>query len=127
MTFLLERGVEANAVNEEGWTPLHSVLQYFANFEKHLDVVALLIDKGADVNMPKPVISNNLIDSRGQTPLELAVLWGNEKLVSLLLEKGARVEGRVVNRPLLDYAKHQKNQAIIDALTKALSAQQQPK
>ncbi|MEW6711117.1 MAG: ankyrin repeat domain-containing protein [Candidatus Riflebacteria bacterium] len=49
------------------------------------NIVAYLIDQGADVNMRHK--------GKGISPLELATLIGNQSMAALLLEKGAKING----------------------------------
>jgi len=69
---LIARGSQ---VNREGWTPLH-----YAASGPEPKVVALLLDKGADINAPSPNRS---------TPLMMAARYGNEDSAQLLLARGA--------------------------------------
>jgi hypothetical protein len=75
--WLLEKGADVNAAEENGWTAL-----MVASDNGHLPVVKLLVEKGADVNKAK----NN-----GRTALIFASLWGYLPVVKWLLEKGADV------------------------------------
>jgi TonB family protein len=72
---LLDQGLDVNARNEDGWTPL-----LFAAHRGHTEVVTLLLERVADVN-----VSN----SAGWTPLIAAALSGHTEVVGLLLEHGA--------------------------------------
>ena len=54
-------------------------------------VVELLLDKGAEVDT---------LDGQGKTPLYLASCLHRSEAVSLLLDRGANVEGKAPNRPL---------------------------
>lgn len=65
-----------------GRTPLHT-----AAYGGKLNIVQLLIARGADVNSATPT---------GSTPLHGAALYGHEAVVRLLVEKGAKVD--VANR-----------------------------
>jgi len=56
---LVKAGVNVNARNECGWTPLH-----YAVGGGHLEIVKLLLKSGADVNAKEKM--------RGLTPLQLA-------------------------------------------------------
>ena len=59
------------------WTPL-----YIAAMNGHLEVAKLLVERGADTNVP---------DSERLAPLHLAAFRGNKELVKLLVDSGAGV------------------------------------
>ena len=59
----------------EGGTPLHLAVQ-----EHHIDIVRLLLEKGADPKLASAV---------GCTPLHLATGWGLVECTRLLLDHGA--------------------------------------
>lgn len=75
MAFLKKDGVNVNAVDEIGFSPLHYVCK-----KGYRDIVKLLLDKEADVNL----ISNQSI-----TPLHMAAVSGNKEIVKLLTDAGA--------------------------------------
>jgi ankyrin repeat protein len=64
-------------------TPLHN-----ACFGGHADIVALLIEKGAEVSA---------VDSDKETPLHKAAWAGSEQIMALLLDKGAKVDAKAVD------------------------------
>lgn len=72
---LLERGVDPNARDSSGKTPLH-----WAAYVGSYHIAKMLLDYGADPNAK---------DWGGQTPLHLAVNRGHVDIVELLLERGA--------------------------------------
>lgn len=74
---LLERGA---AVNRAGWTPLH-----YAATSPEPKVVALLLDRGADIEAMSP---------NRTTPVMMAARYGNEASVDLLLARGANPRAR---------------------------------
>jgi len=74
---LLERGA---AVNRAGWTPLH-----YAATGPEAKVVALLLDRGADIEALSP---------NRTTPLMMAARYGSETSVDLLLARGASARSR---------------------------------
>src|SRR6185503_5154497 len=76
---LLKREANVNAANEEGTTPL-----FIAAEKGHRDIVALLLDKGADVKQERA-------DS-GEPPLFIAAQEGHREIVALLLDHGADVK-----------------------------------
>ena len=69
---LVERGAR---INLPGWTPLH-----YAASGPAPELVALLLDRGAEVDAASPNAS---------TPLMLAARYGSEASVGLLLARGA--------------------------------------
>lgn len=74
---LLERGA---AVNRPGWTPLH-----YAASGNEPRMVALLLDRGAQIDAPAP---------NGNTPLMMAARYGGQEVAELLLARGASVAPR---------------------------------
>jgi len=67
-----------NGKDKDGWTALHS-----ATFNGHLDVVQLLVEKGAD------------IEAWGEyhtSVLQIACQQGHMDVVRLLIEKGAYID-----------------------------------
>ncbi len=63
------------AVKRPGWTPLH-----YAATGPNVEVVALMLDQGADINARAP---------NGNTPLMMATRHGAEDSVVLLVKRGA--------------------------------------
>eukprot|EP01116_Phalansterium_solitarium_P002842 TRINITY_DN1314_c0_g1_i1.p2 TRINITY_DN1314_c0_g1~~TRINITY_DN1314_c0_g1_i1.p2 ORF type:complete len:724 (+),score=332.26 TRINITY_DN1314_c0_g1_i1:296-2467(+) len=82
---LLQRGANVNAIQQTGLTALH-----FCYGHKQLDLVRLLLDAGADLNLAGHGI-------HGFTPLVLAVYNQNVELSSLLLSRGSDVNFRAQN------------------------------
>ena len=74
---LLERGAQ---VKPAGWSPLH-----YAATSNQPTVVALLLDRGADINAESP---------NRTTPLMMAARYGTEENVNLLLARGADARRR---------------------------------
>ena len=72
---LLDAGANANARQEGGWTPLHSVAQ-----NGDIEFARLLAEAGADVN----VRADNQ-----QRPLDLALTKGQQAMVDFLESHGA--------------------------------------
>ena len=62
------------------WTPLNLALD-----GGHIDIVKLLLEKGADVTVPT---------QNGRTPLSWAAGKGYEAVVRLLLDNGAEPESK---------------------------------
>lgn len=82
--FLLQHGERVNSIDEEdNNTPLH-----YACMTGSLEMVKLLISKGADVD------AENYVK---ETPLLQAVYNGNSEIVEILLKNGADVEVRTEN------------------------------
>lgn len=89
MRRLIERGAQ---VNQEGWAPLH-----YAASQTAVEPLALLLDKGADINARSP---------NGSTPLMMAARYGSEDGTKLLLRRGA--DAQLLNEQNLsasDFAK----------------------
>ncbi len=76
---LLERGVDIDAKNEEGWAALHLVV-----LGEDVKMAQLLIEQGASLEIAAT--------SHGQTPLHMAVLRGREEMMRLLIEAGVEVD-----------------------------------
>ena len=64
----LQEGLDVNSADEEGYSALHAAAE-----NDHLEVVKLLISKGADINHRSTY-----------TALELAEMAGNQEIVSYL-------------------------------------------
>ncbi len=92
---LLDKGANANFKNKNrtGATVLH-VLSTYSPREEDLNMMKVLIEKGADVNVraKRGLTSWGAIFSRDiETPLGLAIRLRHPATVKLLLEKGATV------------------------------------
>ena len=74
---LLDRSA---ALNRPGWTPLH-----YAASGSELSVVAMLLNRGADIDARSPNRS---------TPLMMAARYGPEDAADLLLKRGANAKLR---------------------------------
>lgn len=74
---LIDRGA---AVNRPGWTPLH-----YAATGPEPRLVALLLERGAQIEAPSP---------NRTTPLMMASRYGPEAAVDLLLARGASLRAR---------------------------------
>ena len=77
---LLEGGVDLNARDRIGATPLHWAASY-----GHIKIVRFLLDHHADANAP---------NNEGYTPLHEAALEGHPEVAALLIERGANVDAR---------------------------------
>ena len=78
---LLQTDMDRNHVNRLGWTALLEAIILGDGGPRHTDVVRLLIESGADVN---------LADGEGVTPLAHARQRGYHEIVKLLESAGAR-------------------------------------
>ena len=110
--FLDRKDIEINGQSRRGETPLYQAIQY-----KRLPAAAMLLDAGADPNIPtdekqtalswaaaegsdesialllkQPSIELDVSDKIGQTPLLRAADAGHAKCIRMLLEKGANVK-----------------------------------
>jgi len=87
----LADGVDVNAKDEEGWTPLHWAAMATEGMlgnrgpRDHKEIAELLIAKGADVNAK---------DESESTPLHSAALFGHKEIAELLIAKGADVNAK---------------------------------
>lgn len=79
--YLIYLGADVNAKNFQGMTALMSAV-----FKNDLDMVSLLIENGADVNV-KGTSSDEY-----KTPLMVAVMKENLEIARLLVENGANVD-----------------------------------
>jgi uncharacterized protein len=78
---LLRTDIDRNHVNRLGWTALLEAIILGDGGPRHTEVVRLLIDGGADVN---------LADGEGVTPLAHAQQRGYTEIIDLLQSAGAR-------------------------------------
>jgi ankyrin repeat protein len=82
---LLSAGVNPNAPNQQGQTPL-----CYAVLFDHTDVADLLLAHNAD---PNGRASSGTSDNEfPQTPLQIAASMGNLRMASILITAGARVD-----------------------------------
>lgn len=78
---LLETDTDVDHVNRLGWTALLEAIILGGGDERHTEVVQLLVEGGADVN---------LADGDGVTPLQHATTHGYEQIAKILRAAGAR-------------------------------------
>jgi uncharacterized protein len=99
--FLLERGADANEpMADTGETPLHSAI-CSARPGQNLVVKVLLAHQANPNCVTKPGIETGgfMRDCRtkGETPLHRAAAFGNEEMIQLLLDAGAKVDAKDAN------------------------------
>ena len=78
---LLETDTDVDHVNNLGWTALLEAIILGGGDERHTQVVRLLVEGGADPNLP---------DGEGVTPLQHARAQGYDEMVRTLEESGGR-------------------------------------
>lgn len=83
---ILDSGVDVNLAGEDGATALHD-----AAHEGHARVIALLIERGADLKARTVNFGDGDGITYGVTPLHFAALNGHKQVVSLLIKHGADV------------------------------------
>jgi len=76
----IEKGLNINAKNKYGQTPLHIAL--FGGSTVDTEIAKLLIHKGANINVS---------DDYGETPLGFALNNDNTEIARLLIDKGAHI------------------------------------
>ncbi len=121
---LIKQGANVNhALSDTGETPLHSALCK-AGRPYFLYVIKLLVENGADVNaktIPGKETGGFMRDVRtkGETPLHRAAAYGDETMISYLIESGANKETRDANgdSPLTWASEHLRPGSILKLLT----------
>jgi ankyrin repeat protein len=136
LKLLLEYGMDVNAQDKHGNTPLH-----WAQLRDNEPMVRLLLKYGADVNAQnnygnrplylainagkKSTVSLllkygadvNVQNEYGEIPLHMAAREGDESIVRLLLAKGARVDVQDTNgRTPLHWAANEDHESIVRLL-----------
>lgn len=87
MTYLLDRGVEVDIKDEDGYTPLHLIAYNWRR--RAVTGAEILLARGACVNAQ---VTGRI--GKGDTPLHIAASLGHLGLVNLLLENKADVKLR---------------------------------
>ncbi|MCM8539915.1 MAG: ankyrin repeat domain-containing protein [Lentisphaeraceae bacterium] len=90
---LLDLGVEINAKDSNGWTPIHYAVRRKNNFS----IIKQLIENGANLN-----IANN----DAQTPLVLSIITKpfEKEVIELLLQNGADPHHRYKGSSVVQWA-----------------------
>ena len=92
LSLLVEAGVNVNAANESGYTPLHWAAR--GDFRSSTDCLEVLLKAGAAVN----VKSNNFVGGPEsfKTPFDVALKRGNRRMWPLFLRAGAEMPNHTV-------------------------------
>jgi len=121
--FLVKSGADVNhAQPDTGETPLHSALCK-AGRPYFLYVVKVLVENGADVNA-RTIAGQETggfmrdVRTKGETPLHRAAAYGDEAMISYLLEHGADKEARDAhgNSPISWASEHLRPGSILKLL-----------
>jgi hypothetical protein len=107
ITELMQAGLDVEARNGRGFTPLHEAI-----WGGKQEIVKLLLDGGANVNAP--------INTQGLdwAPLHEAARFGFNGIIDLLLEKGADINtGNTMGRTPLDIAVQYRQKDTVNYLT----------
>jgi ankyrin repeat protein len=122
--FLIANGANVNWIEPEtGETPLHSALCK-AGRPHYLFTIKLLVENGADVNsktIPGKETGAFMRDVRtkGETPLHRAAAYGDEQMISYLIDHGADRQARDAHgdSPLTWASEHLRPGSILKLLT----------
>lgn len=81
---LFSYGVDINAISHSklSFIPRNTALHAAIAGKKSIEIIKLLLEKGADCN---------ILDSEGHTPLHTTAFEGNTEIAKLLLNHGARI------------------------------------
>ena len=114
VSLLLEIGADANARDEIGWDPLLYVISDAHDAKSDPEIVAMLLDHGAEVN------AVNMRDANKFTPLHWATVLHNpatHDIVRILLDNGADVKAKDnFGQMPLHYASQASNHNVISLL-----------
>lgn len=102
---------DVNVTSEEGWTSLH--LAALGDRSHHLDVIRVLLSKGADVHAKT---------SDGNTPLHVAARSGSLITTKLLLENGAMETWNAYGKSPRSYASQNGHGSVVQCLEAAQSS-----
>lgn len=114
LKYLIDKKANINLKNKYGGTALHLVIGYFDNFPRfcsRFDTCKLLVDNGADTNVPAGY--------NKETPLQRTITLGDDDISELLIQNGANVnaKNRLRQTPL-HYAAHRGNMNMVKVLLK---------
>ena len=116
---LIEKKANVNAKSKEGMTALGSAIAGDSDGPGNIDVVKLLLEKGADVNVQTTV--------EKMTPIMIAVAKGDVAIVKELIGKGADVNLKADKGiTALIVAKKMKKQEVVDILLQAGAKDETP-
>ncbi len=104
---LIERDADPKALNQFGQSPLYHAVTSLD--EENLELVQLLLDAGADPNQK---------DEQGETPFARAMKHERNRIVQLLLERGATMEVEDVSEAFRA-AVRRDQLAVVDSLLKS--------
>ncbi len=106
---LLVRGFDINSRDDRGNTAL-ALAVYLAHRDTNYESLQLLLDKGADLNIPA---------NDGYTPLMYVAELGDEPLSQLLIKYGANIHLKDnAGKTALDYANDKNHMALTPILSK---------
>lgn len=104
----LNRGADVNAQDANGNTALHKIAGYSSESTETIEIIGLLIDKGANIEA---------LNKAGATPLFRAASMNNDKAAAYLLDRGANINVR--DKAIKDTVLH----AAANSIVKKESAQ----
>jgi uncharacterized protein len=78
---LLKTDIRVNHINRMSWTALHEAIMFGDGGKRHTEIVRLLVDAGADINLP---------DKDGLTPLAKAKNKNYTDIIAILENSGAK-------------------------------------